>query len=351
MSSSDTGLIYGSRAWETPADSRTMQALVARCWRADWPHQHLHAGDVDWWSVHALGRTPGLDGRIRLWFAAEADATELVGFAWYGPPNEADIIVAPAHRRPALLGAMVDWIEAQIPRYRSTPTTRLGGLDADAVERPATATVPAIQSDERAGTDEPPMTARVWSVAEDAPSVRALAELGFEEGPEPGFVHFTGRIGELDLTAPRLPDGYRLGTIETIADVAARIVCSVAAFPGSTMTVEKYEFCRSTPLYRPRLDTIVQAPDGTVAAFALGWLDPLSGGVELEPVGVHPDQHRRGLGRAVCRAALRAAGSIGGDEVVIAAERVNPGAMGLYGSLGLEVTARVAAYRRAGVSV
>ena len=49
-------------------------------------------------------------------------------------------------------------------------------------------------------------------------------------------------------------------------------------------------------------------------------------------------------------AALRAARAVGGTEELIGAERLNPAAMGLYGSLGLAVTARVAAYRRVAVS-
>ena len=335
---------YGSRAWETPVDSRLMQALVSRCWRADWPRQHLHAGDVDWWSVHAFGRAPGLDERIRLWFAGEADATELIAFAWYGPPNEADLIVRPDHREPALFGPMVGWVESQIPRFGSIPSTRLGGLDADALTVGPRLDPPPAQ---RPNTPLP--GARIWTVAEEAASVRTQTELGFEEGPEPGFVHLTGRLGELDLAAPELPDGFALGTIETDADIAARVVAGHAAFPGSTMTEEKYRFCQTTPLYRPALDTILRAPDRSVAAFALGWLDPLTGAVELEPVGVHPTFHRRGLGRAVCRAALRAAMSLGGNQVVISAERTNAAAMGLYASLGLAITARVVAYHRSGV--
>ena len=98
---------YGSRAWQTPVDSRQMQALVARCWRADWPATHLHAGDVDWWSVHALGKEPGLEYRIRLWFAGEPDATELVAFAGFGPPDDGDLIVDPGHRRTELVRPMV----------------------------------------------------------------------------------------------------------------------------------------------------------------------------------------------------------------------------------------------------
>lgn len=334
---SGSSSVHGSRAWEKSADSRLMQALVSRCWRADWPSQHLHAGDIDWWSVHAFGRSPGLAERIRLWFAGETDATELVGFAWYGPPNEADLVAAPDARGVGLIGSMVDWVEGQIPKYATIPTTKLGGLDADV----ASATP---------STGRPLPTARIWTIAEDAASVRAQVDLGLSEGAEPGFVHLSGRIAQLDLTAPSLPEGFTLGTIQTEADVAGRVVAGHAAFPGSTMTVEKYDFCRTTPLFRPALDTIVRGPDGSVAAFALGWLDPLTGGVQLEPVGVHPDHQRRGLGRAVCRAALRAAKSLGGDQVVIAAERTNPAAMGLYASLGLAITARVVAYHRSGVT-
>ena len=293
----EPGAAYGSRGWQTPADSRTMQALVSRCWRADWPAMHLHAGDVDWWSVHAFGRTPGLDERIRLWFAGEPDATELVAFAWYGPPTDADLVVAPDHRTAGLAGPMVAWVESQVERFGRTPPGRVGGLDVDAVESPAD---PAA-----AGAAAPPATARVWTVASDPDLNASLRAIGLTEGSEPGYVHHCAPMSDLDLSAPELPPGFALRTIATEADVAGRVVAGHAAFPGSTMNVEKYAFCRSTPLYRPALDTILVAPDGSVAAFALGWLDPLTGGLELEPVGVHPDHQRRGFGRAVCRAALR----------------------------------------------
>ncbi len=325
---------YGSRAWQTPADSRLVQALVSRCWQADWPHQHFHAGDIDWWSVHALGRMPGLGERIRLWFAGEPDATELVGFAWYGPPNDADLQVEPGHRRAELLGQMVGWVEAQVERFGLTAPGRLGGLDSDAAEAPDGAT--------RDGTAR----ARIWAVASEARTVAALAALGLEPGPEPGFVHHCAGLDELELDGPSLPDGYALQTIAGDADIAGRVAAGHAAFPGSTMTEEKYRFCRSTPLYRPGLDTIVVAPDGSIAAFALGWLDPLTMGIELEPVGTHPDHQRRGLGAAISRATLRVARAMGGRQVLIAAEAANPAANALYDHLGLPVRARVVAFQR-----
>jgi ribosomal protein S18 acetylase RimI-like enzyme len=322
---------YGSRAWQTPADSRLMQALVSRCWVADWPAMHLHAGDVDWWSVHALGRTPGLEERIRLWYAGEPDDTELVGFGWYGPPGDADLVVEPDHRSVALLGPMVEWVDERAARYGATAPSRLGGLDGDATAGPAGAG-----------------PVRIWAVASATPMVDALNALGCVRGPDPGFVHFTATMASLDLDGPPVATGYTLSTIRTEADVAGRVAAGHAAFPGSTMTVEKYRFCRTTPLYRPALDIVARAPDGAIVAFALGWLDPLTLGVELEPVGVHPEHQRRGLGAAVSRAALRSARGMGATTVLIAAEAANPSANALYGSLGLRVQARVVPYLRLG---
>jgi ribosomal protein S18 acetylase RimI-like enzyme len=334
---------YGSRAWQTPADSRQMQALVSRCWREDWPDVHLHAGDIDWWTMHTLGRTPGLEERIRLWFAGEPDATELVAFGWYGPPSDADLTILPAHRATALLGPVVAWIDEQVGRFGGAPD--VGGREPD----PSTATIDAGEPvAPGVRVDEPIAPVRIWTSESDAPQIAALTELGFGRGPEPGINHFVGVLDRLDLGSPDLPSGYLLKTVATDADVAARVVAGRAAFQGSTNSVEKYRFCRTTPLYRPGLDSLVTAPDGSVAAFALAWLDPLTLAVELEPVGTHPDHQRRGLGAAVCRAALRAARAMGGQQVLIAADGTNPAANGLYASLGLGLAARIIPFRRSG---
>ncbi len=116
------------------------------------------------------------------------------------------------------------------------------------------------------------------------------------------------------------------------------------------MTEERYEVARRATLYRPALDQLVIAPDGSVAAFALGWLDPVSLVLELEPVGVDPAWQGRGLGRAICLATIRAGIQLGATRGLIDADEDNPGAMGLYASLGYEVTGRFQRFRRAAAS-
>jgi ribosomal protein S18 acetylase RimI-like enzyme len=103
---------------------------------------------------------------------------------------------------------------------------------------------------------------------------------------------------------------------------------------------------RRSTLYRLGLDQLVIGPDGSLLAMALGWLDPVTLSLELEPVAVHPAWHRRGLGRAACLAAIRAGIALGATTGLIYAESHNQAALGLYASLGYEITTRVRPYQR-----
>src|SRR5690606_484236 len=51
--------------------------------------------------------------------------------------------------------------------------------------------------------------------------------------------------------------------------------------------------------YRADLHVLVQAPDGTLAATAIIWLDEATRTAEVEPVGTHRQFRRRGLGTAL----------------------------------------------------
>ena len=143
-----------------------------------------------------------------------------------------------------------------------------------------------------------------------------------------------------------LSDGLTVRRLETDADIERRVACAKAAFPNSTTTAERYRGVRDTWLYRADLDLQIVTPGGDVAAFALGWLDTATASVELEPVGVHPDWHRRGLGGEICRAVLRAARGLGARRAMVTAERSNPAAIALYASLGLEITSEIVALVR-----
>ncbi|MGH3471787.1 MAG: GNAT family N-acetyltransferase [Nocardioidaceae bacterium] len=112
--------------------------------------------------------------------------------------------------------------------------------------------------------------------------------------------------------------------------------------PPSGFTLDKYREMTSVSIYRPELDLVVCAPDGSPAAFALGWLDDRSKSVLFEPVGTSPGHARRGLSRAVCSAVMSAARDVGATQSVVGPRGVDayPAPRRLYESLGFTTLAR-----------
>ena len=309
-----------SRAWQSRDDTRRIQDLVRGRLARDWPAVRFHPGDIDWWVVGTHGRVPGMTDRVRLWFEGEpdqpipADAAP-IAYGWFGPPTDLDFVITS------------DDPDVVVPL--------MAEILAWADERRRTLAEGAIE----------PL--RAWVSAADGAGSTALTTLGLRREEKLGFVHFTGDLDIADAwPAPSLLRGLTIRPLEPEADIAARVECGHAAFPGSTQTIERYRTVADAWLYRRDLDRLIVTDDGRVVAFALGWLDPMTRVVELEPVGVHPEWHRRGLGGEICRATLRAARDLGAERAMIAADRTNAAAMALYASLGLTITADIVPYAR-----
>jgi ribosomal protein S18 acetylase RimI-like enzyme len=304
---------FHSRPWQSREDTRLIQDLVRDRLEHDWPAVRLHPGDVDWWAVGTFERVPGMEERVRLWF--RGDAERPVAYGWFSPPSDLDFIASPrlARDQATLVGEVVDWADGKRLRFGNGGTAPL----------------------------------RAWASALDRDLAAALEASGLVAEDKPGYVHFTADLSIADRwPASTLPAGLVLRPLDPDADLPSRVECGRAAFTTSTMTEDRYRSTFDCWLYRPDLDRVAVTGDGRVVAFALGWLDPVTEVVELEPVGVHPEFHRRGLGAAVCRDALRAARELGARRAMIAAERRNPGAVGLYASLGLTTSADIVPYAR-----
>lgn len=77
---------------------------------------------------------------------------------------------------------------------------------------------------------------------------------------------------------------------------------------------------------------VAAAPDGTPVGFAL--MDPLPGSVHLDEIDVHPDHGRRGIGAALVRAVVAAAGDRGYPAVTLTTFREVPWNAPFYAGLG-----------------
>lgn len=116
----------------------------------------------------------------------------------------------------------------------------------------------------------------------------------------------------------------------------------------SRVTEESYRRVMSAWPYRRELDCVLEAPDGSFAAYVLCWYDEANRVGEFEPVGTHPDHRRRGFGAAVCRYALQRLEEEGAEHAIVYAggrEQDAP-ARALYESLGFRPNSRLVELRR-----
>jgi GNAT superfamily N-acetyltransferase len=143
------------------------------------------------------------------------------------------------------------------------------------------------------------------------------------------------------LDQPVLPDGFRFRTADEAGPRAA-VQAHLDAWAPSSYSAEGYDGVRQTAAYRGDLHVLVEAPDGTMAASAIMWLDEVNRTAEFEPVGTHPDYRRRGLGRAMLWHGMRLARDAGAGHMTVACLGApgHPRARGLYYSVGFRMFTR-----------
>jgi GNAT superfamily N-acetyltransferase len=130
-----------------------------------------------------------------------------------------------------------------------------------------------------------------------------------------------------------LPVGFRFGSLLDVSD-DAYIDGHRAAWSDkrpSPYRRELHDAVKRMPGFRPDLVTIVIAPDGTVAACCIGWMDQRSATLEIEPLGTHRDHRRLGLAHAIVKEVQHRAWSSGAAHVLVWNDpTTNPAAYALY---------------------
>lgn len=176
--------------------------------------------------------------------------------------------------------------------------------------------------------------------------IETLKHHGYrEQRTEPFFIHL--RRGLEKLARPKVPDGYTLRPVNGDHDARARASVHRAAFslpgqPPAQITADRYLQIMRTWPYRRELDWLIEAPDGTPAAFCLAWLDQHNHAAVLEPVGTTPQHRRLGLATAATYAALDTARRLGATSAYVSARGDNdyPSARQTYQSIGFRRFAR-----------
>jgi GNAT superfamily N-acetyltransferase len=293
----------------TATDVRLMQGLAQRVTaiRPDVVNSDASFGELAW----IWGKGHACDGATwprRLWFSGDA----LVAWAWAYLPHQV--------RRSD--GSVTDVTGAYLgyqvhPGHAALVDEVIGWYDAAA-----------------AGLER-----TVAPSAADEFALKRWAAHGYQT--DPASLGDTGswtQLNERDLTdleQPVLPDGFRFRTADEAGPEAA-VRAHVDAWAPSTYTAEGYAGVRRTAPYRGDLHVLVEAPDGTMAASTIMWLDEANKTAEFEPVGTHPGYRRLGLGTAMLLHGMHLAREAGATHmtVVCLGALGHPRARGLYYGVG-----------------
>lgn len=296
------------RAYAGDDDLAAMQRVLI-AGRQVSPHGgYIHVGDLNWWHAYLLRRFRW-DECAYVWESAGA----VVGWSLFSPTYGAfDLAVSPDVRDAGALDAVLDWTIA-----RMTEIARQEGHTA-------------IRT--------------MWVFDDDHAWQGRLASRGFDRAPDYCLCYHVHSLET--IPAVHLPDGFTSGSLQP-GDADARAAAHRAAFESTWMTAEAYRGVMDAPAYCRDLDTVIKAPDGRIAAFALGWLDGDNLAGEFEPVGTCPEFRGRGLGKAVVCAGLQQFKALGARYVIVYTEHDNRPARALYQAAGFQHKKTIYSYVKA----
>jgi ribosomal protein S18 acetylase RimI-like enzyme len=280
-------LAITSRNLRDEDDYQAVRRLLQRIFAVDGPPDYGTVGDLDWWRY--TDENPEAIWSSRIWLD---DGGTVVGFAWTSD-DRLDYFRDPDHRD--LEPEMVGWADEQL----------------------------------RASGEHDSLTV----FANDSHHWRQqqLQTLGFKRG-ESAYRYWHRRLDE--LPAPSLNGEYVIRHVRGDEDVPARVAAHRSAFAPSKMTEAKHRAVMMSPTYRPELDLIVVAPDGTIAAYCIVWLDEANAHGVFEPVGCHSDHRQRGLTKAVMFEGMRRIREMGAVTASVISHPTEIAANRLYASVG-----------------
>jgi ribosomal protein S18 acetylase RimI-like enzyme len=159
-----------------------------------------------------------------------------------------------------------------------------------------------------------------------------------------GF-HYSGRFAEVNmlrsLSVPipafEVPAGCQvcsMAELDCISDRAAAQRDVWQPWTVGNVTGADYARFMHLPGYHADLDVVTLAPDGRIASYVNGWVDPLNHIGDFGPVGARQEYRRKGLTRLALLESLRRMQAYGMDRVCISTGVSNTPALNLYTSLG-----------------
>jgi ribosomal protein S18 acetylase RimI-like enzyme len=298
---------FSARVYASNQDQLLMLDLARQSF-----DQHLHVIDLPYrFSSWAFDEPEN----ARLWFDQSG---QLAAWAVFQTPFWAVDYVCPPAWEGALQPEILAWIEQRAAAIQNT-----------AFERP------------------------VWYLnvfSGQTPRVRSLESAGFECQSEVGKDSWSKvllrRPGSAPVETALLAPGFTIRPLAGQEEVQNYVALHQTVFESKNMTAAWRARTLQHPAYRPDLDIVIEAPDGQLAAFCIGWYDAALQAGQIEPLGSHSSYRGLGLGRAALSEVLRRLHALGANAIFVETDRQRNPALRLYESIGFEVIQEVLVYKK-----
>ncbi len=146
-----------------------------------------------------------------------------------------------------------------------------------------------------------------------------------------------------------IPAGCQVRAVAGASEISDRAVAHREVWQPWTdgnVRDEDYVYFMKLPGYIHDLDVVAVAPDGAIAAFVNGWIDPINRIGDFGPVGARPAYRRQGLTRAALLEGLRRMKTHGMNRVCFSTGVSNTPAIRLYESVGFQIVNQYLEYIR-----
>jgi len=302
-----------SRRYETEHDLLQMQGMLmeGRSRTNDWHYPHI--GDlIFWFFMVACHLSP--QEFIRLWHNTEG---KLVGYAILGEDPSFDCQVLPEYAWCGIEAEALAWAEVRLADLIQHDAQRWGGKLVS-------------------GTRQ-----------DDAYRISFLEEHGFQRG-EYAEVNM---ICTLDGQIPEaiVPNGCQVRSVAEEGEISDRAAAHREVWHPWTVgnvSDEDYASFMRQPGYDRDLDVVAVAPDGVIAAYVNGWIDPVNRIGDFGPVGARETYRRQGLTKAVLLECMRRMQGRGMNRVSVSTGVSNEPGLRLYESVGFRIENRYHEYVR-----
>ena len=308
---------WTSRYYETEDDLRQMQGLLmeARSRTDDW--HYAHVGDLNFWFFMVLCHLNPQE-HVRLWHDGQG---KLVGYAILGEDPTFDWQVLPEYEWLGIEDEAMAWAEGRLVELCTQDAASWGGKLVSGARQ------------------------------DDAKRIVFLEKQGFQRGTNAE----SNMLRWLDepVSEPAVPAGWAVRAVCGEGEAWKRAAAQREVWqPWTVGNVSDDDYARfmGLPGYDRELDVVAVSPEGVIAAYVNGWIDPVNRIGDLGPVGALPAYRRQGLTQAVLLECMQRMRALGMDRVSVSTGATHTPALRLYASVGFQIVNEYHEYVRPGVA-